>query len=195
MEQTYSFFGFILYLLSFLSCNGENHNSPPIVREETKAPMEEVTETPQYEMEYQESLKQWKQEKKAHNNSYEYTLFFETSELTYRSSTIVVVKNGVVHSREKRASLRNINTGKFEPFKKDTWIETQKQLGTHDEAPKTMDQLYEDCNNALMVDSQLNHLVFTMDNNQLMTACGHSHNDCAGDCFRGVTIQDFKWLE
>lgn len=195
MEQTYSFFGFILYLLSFLGCSSENNNPPPIVREETKAPIEEVTEIPQHKVDYQQSLKQWNQEKKAHQNSYQYTLFFENSESTYRSSTIVVVKNGMVHSQEKRAYLRNVQTGKFEPLKKETWIETQKQLGTHDEAPKTMDQLYEDCNNALLVDPQLNHLVFTMGNNLLMTACGHSHNDCAGDCFRGVSIQDFKWLE
>ena len=194
MEQTYGFFGFIVYLLGFLGCNGEQQNHPPIIKEETA--IIETAEIPQYEVDYYNSLNQWNQEKKTHNNSYQYTLFFENSESTYRSSMIVVVKNGEIQSREKKAFLKDAQTGEDQVIRRQTWTEDQKQLGTHDEAPKTLDELYEDCNNALSVDPNSNHIVFTMDNNtQLMSVCGHSHRDCAGDCFKGLQIKDFKWLD
>jgi hypothetical protein len=196
MEQTYGFFGFILYLLSFLGCSGGGtyNNSPPVIEKEAEA-IEETTAPLQYQADYDRSLKQWNQEKKEHKNSYEYTLFFENSASTYRCSTILVVKNGTVYSREKRAYVKNAQTNKIEPLKKETWVENQKQLGTHDDLPKTLDELYKDCSNTLLVDSKSNHIVFTMADNQLMSVCGHSHTDCAGDCFKGVTIQDFKWLD
>jgi hypothetical protein len=194
MEQTYGFFGFIVYLLGFLGCNGGNNNNPPPIIEAETAIIE-TTETPQYEVDYYNSLNQWNQEKKTHNNSYEYTLFFENSEHTYNSSTIVVVKNGTIQSREKKAYSTDPQTGKVEPIRRQTWTENKEQLGTHDESPKTLDELYEDCNTSLSVDPNSNDILFTTDNNQLMSICGHNSKDCSEGCFEGLVIEKFKWLD
>ncbi|CAA6811448.1 MAG: Unknown protein [uncultured Aureispira sp.] len=193
MEQTYGFWGFILYFLSFLGCGGGTYNdavydAPPVIETEVEA------ETPAYKVDYQHSLKQWHQEKEQHKNAYTYTLFFENRKATYRSSKTVVVKNGLVYSCKKITYAKNFQTGKMDRLKKETWKENQKQLGTHGEFTKTLEELYEDCNHLLLVDSKLNSIVFTMDDNQLLSTCGFRPVDCAGDCFTGITLQDFKWL-
>lgn len=198
MDQTYGFFGFFIYLLSFLGCGGGSYDNTTSSSDSYNQPDEiirEAKKTAPYEVDYYRSLEEWNQEKKKHDNSYEYTLFFENSMSTYRRSTIVVVKDGAVYSRAQKAYLRNAQTDKIEPLEKETWKESQKQLGTHDDAPKTLEELYEDCSTILIVNPESNHIVFTMDNNQLMSACGYSNLDCADDCFRGVHIQNFKWLD
>ncbi len=196
MDQTYGFFGFIIYLLSFLGCGGGSYdNTTSDSYYQPEETIKEAKKIAQYEVDYYRSLEEWNQEKKKHNNSYEYTLFFENSMSTYRRSTIVVVKDGAVYSRAQKAYLRNTQTDKMEPLKKETWKESQKQLGTQDDAPKTLEELYEDCSTILIVDSESNEIVFTMDNYQIMSACGYRNFDCADDCFRGVRLQNFKWLD
>lgn len=198
MDQTYGFFGFILYLLSFLGCGGgsysDSHDSPATIEQGTEV-IEEPTDLLQYKADYDRSLKQWNQAKEEHKNSYEYTLFLENSDSTYRCSTIVVVKNGTVYSREQKAYIRNFETKEMHPLKIETWTENQTQLGTHNSFPETLDEIYEGCNKSFFVDSESNYIIFTMDNQQLISVCGHSSFGCTDDCFRGVTIQDFKWLD
>jgi hypothetical protein len=195
MEQTYGFFGFILYLLSFLGCGGQSHYF--YYHEKEAVIKEEITkeERPQYEIDYYQSLEIWQQETKKHNNSYEYTLFFENSTSTYRCSTIVVVKEGIIQSREQKAYLRDSQTNEMVSSEKETWKENQEQLGTHNDAPKTFEELYEDCSIILKLDPESNSIFFIKNDKLLITICGYSNIDCADDCFQGVSIRDFKWLD
>lgn len=191
MDQTYGFFGFIIYLLSFLGCGDTAYRPTP--NEETQELI--IEESLTHEKEYNLSLEQWEKEKKIHHDSYQYTLFFENSMETFSSSTIVFVKNGLIYARKKEAFLYNSETNQLEPYKKETWTESKEDLGTHDEFPKTMDELYKDCRQSLSVDPNNNNIIFRTDNNELLSVCGHIHEACADDCFKGVKIKDFKWLQ
>lgn len=198
MDLTYGFFGLIIYLFTFLGCGNTSNYSPPPKEESAVEKETTVERTPIHEKEYNLSLEQWEKEKKAHNNSYQYTLFFENSMGTFKFETTIFVKNGIVYAREKEAFLRNSETQKMELDKAQSWKETKEQLGTHDKYsgfPKTMNELYEDCDRALRVDPNSNDIIFRMDNNQLLSSCGYTPEACADDCFKGVTIKDFKWLD
>ena len=145
---------------------------------------------------YNESLDTWTQQKKKHNNSYEFA-FSHSSWVGYRNTTTVVVKQGKIISRTFSENQLDENDY-FTQEEVLVYEEKESEINTHEQGFKaqTIDQVYEDCGTkSLKVSEGQNNLFFKADGNGIIQSCGYSMKNCADDCFNGVTIQNFRWLE
>lgn len=80
----------------------------------------------------------------------------------------------------------------------ETYSETKSNLGTHEKGakPLTIDELYESCaGEYLIVDKEDNTIYFEATTEGLMTLCGFVPKGCMDDCFSGVNIDSFEWIE
>lgn len=92
---------------------------------------------------YEQSLKLWEQQKKEHNNSYEFTMS-SGAKAGYNGMTTIVVKEGKVIRRsfeEKAMEVTPSGTQKREPKK---WLETGGAVGANKGGARaiTMDEVY-----------------------------------------------------
>ena len=161
----------------------------------------EKGETNQFELRgengfsYNESFELWNKLKENNGNSYVYKTKF-VSWTNYGSSTELKIKNGIVVERifEKFRYLES--NGEKEII--DSYFENIENLGTHDKGalPKTIDALYNSCaSEYLMVNSKENEIYFDTNENGLLSLCGFVPIGCVDDCFRGVQLDSFYWLE
>jgi hypothetical protein len=144
---------------------------------------------------YKESLAIWNELKKNNGNSYQYITSMG-SWTGYGSETTLKVENGVVTSRVYTAFKIDGSNGQKEIL--DTYTETIAELGSHNKgaAPLTIDDLYNSCaGEYLKVDRENNTLYFEAELDGVMTLCGFVPNGCMDDCFRGVRINSFTWIE
>lgn len=198
MQQSF-FWGTIMYLLSFIGCGDDYYNStPPYIGDtyiEEPYIDEYVEETPNvnYEDVYAESLTLWEQEKKAHNNSYDYTLEYSAFEANSYYTTKCTVKNGVVVERTNESySYKNDKKviGK-------TWTETKDKVGKNKDGfpAKTLDEIYSDCGSIYIKGSGPNdQIMLETAFDGIISLCGYWPESCQDDCFVGVSFISFNWL-
>nr|WP_320022937.1 hypothetical protein [uncultured Draconibacterium sp.] len=144
---------------------------------------------------YNESLKQWTELKDINGNSYIYQTTF-VSWTGFGSITELKIEEGVVTSRVYQEFKTNETNGQREII--DTYTETKTNVGSHDKGANslTIDDLYNSCaSEYLTVDKENNTLYFETDLDGLMTLCGFVPEGCMDDCFRGVKINSFKWID
>ncbi len=146
-------------------------------------------------MTYIESLTQWTELKNINGNSYIYqTTFFSWT--GFGSNTELKIEEGIVTSRVYQEFKINETNGQREII--DTYTESEADLGSHEKGatPLTIDDLYNSCaGEYLSVDKEKNTLYFEAELDGLMTLCGFVPDGCMDDCFRGVTITSFEWLD
>lgn len=144
---------------------------------------------------YNESLKQWTELKDINGNSYIYQTTF-VSWTGFGSITELTIEEGVVTSRVYQEFKTNETNGQREII--DTYTETKTNLGSHDKGAYslTIDDLYNSCaSEYLTVDKENNTLYFETELDGLMSLCGFVPEGCMDDCFRGVKINSFKWID
>jgi len=144
---------------------------------------------------YNESLKQWTELKDINGNSYIYQTTF-VSWTGFGSITELKIEEGIVTSRVYQEFKTNETNGQREII--DTYTETKTNLGSHDKGAYslTIDDLYNSCaSEYLTVDKENNTLYFETELDGLMTLCGFVPEGCMDDCFRGVKINSFKWID
>ena len=144
---------------------------------------------------YNESLKQWTELKDINGNSYIYQTTF-VSWTGFGSITELTIEEGVVTSRVYQEFKTNETNGQREII--DTYTETKTNLGSHDKGAYslTIDDLYNSCaSEYLTVDKENNTLYFETEIDGLMSLCGFVPEGCMDDCFRGVKINSFKWID
>lgn len=145
---------------------------------------------------YGQSYEQWLSDKQAHQDSYEYVVTF-SSWAGFGENTTITVNRGVVTGRTYEAWKYKED----KPAEKEItlqWTEDAAQLNTHQEgaAAQIFDQLYQQGSMKwLRVNTSQNKVYFENENNGLLSLCGYVTNNCADDCFTGVRISEFKWLE
>ena len=145
--------------------------------------------------EYKEALSIWEAGKKAHNNSYEFTLS-SSSWTGYRQSTTFTVKEGKVVKRAFEESGAEVGD-----YQHENWVEEGADLGTHERGKKlmTMDDIYTYAKTCInMKKNEDGHEVevsFKKDTAGIISTIGYVPNGCADDCFRGYHIYNFKWLD
>jgi hypothetical protein len=149
--------------------------------------------------EYLHSYQQWKADKLAWNDSYQYTIR-HISWTENGADTRITVRNGKVASRTYEVWRYEYRDEEQPPQKVITqsWTETGPDLNSHPEgAPAiTLDVLYEKCGNDwLTADRSSNTLFFEHGNNGILSVCGYVPKNCADDCFVGVHIANFEWLD
>ena len=144
---------------------------------------------------YNESLKQWTELKDINGNSYIYQTTF-VSWTGFGSITELTIEEGEVTSRVYQEFKTNETNGQREII--DTYTETKTNLGSHDKGAYslTIDDLYNSCaSEYLTVDKENNTLYFETEIDGLMSLCGFVPEGCMDDCFRGVKINSFKWID
>lgn len=144
---------------------------------------------------YNESFAKWTELKNKNGNSYIYqTTFFSWT--GFGSTTELKIEEGVVISRDYQEFITNETTGQREII--DTYTETETNLGSHEKGANllSIDDLYNSCaSEYLIVDTEKNTLYFETELDGLMTLCGFVPDGCMDDCFRGVRIDSFKWID
>lgn len=144
---------------------------------------------------YNESLNKWTQLKKDNGNSYIYQTTF-LSWTGFGSTTELKIKEGKVTARIYQEFKRDEQTGKR--VITDSYSENENDLGTNEKGarPLTIDELYNSCaGKYLVVDKEKNTIYFETAVNGVMTLCGFVPNGCADDCYQGITIDSFDWID
>lgn len=144
---------------------------------------------------YNVSFDHWTALKQQNGNSYRYQTSF-TSWVGFGNVTEIEVENGVVISRTYREFEMDEQTGQSDTV--EVYIENSVSIGTHQEGtePVTIDELYTSCaSDYLTVDQKTNKIYFETGDGGLMTLCGYVPNNCADDCFSGIRINAFDWIE
>jgi len=145
---------------------------------------------------YNESFSKWNELKKINGNSYIYQTTF-VSWAGFGNITELKVEEGIVTSRVYQEFKTNETNGQREIS--DTYAETKTNLGSHEKGatPLTIDDLYNSCaREYLVVDEKNNTLYFETDKiNGLVTLCGFVPKGCMDDCFRGIKINSFDWID
>jgi len=144
------------------------------------------------ESEFEKSLNVWKEFKKSVNNNYSYTVKTE-SWAGFGDSTIISVRNGVLHERTYASYAIDSQTGKKKPTA--NWKETKADLNSHDSGAQTLtlDEIYEKASSVWLKINKKNHIIYFETKNQgLISLCGYSDKNCSDDCFVGVNISSIK---
>jgi len=144
---------------------------------------------------YNESLTQWNKLKNINGNSYIYQTTF-VSWTGFSSITELKIEEGIVTSRVYKEFNTNETNGQQEII--DTYTETKTNIGSHEKGanPLTIDDLYNSCaSEYLIVDNGKNTLYFETYLDGLMTLCGFIPDGCMDDCYKGVSINSFKWVD
>jgi hypothetical protein len=144
---------------------------------------------------YDESWSKWTNLKKENGESYIYQTTVK-SWTGWGYTTELKIVNGRVTSRIFQEFQRDQSTGEI--VIKDSYNENEKELGSHAKGatPLTIDELYNSCaGDYLVIDDENNTLYFQTTPTGLMTLCGFVPDNCADDCFEGISISAFDWIE
>lgn len=204
--QQISFWGMMMYLLSWFGCGGSSYLASPDYTdpgytdsyEESVEPYNPEENSEDNTVRYNNSLAQWEQDKKDHNNSYQFSMMYSSSEGNFSYTTTMIVTQGLITSRKyEEYTYEADNEGNWKPKPGITWIEDKSQIGTHKEGFKaqTFDDLYANCPDFINADLDKYYIFFDVGYDGLMVTCGTSEIDCVDDCFDGISISSFEWLE
>lgn len=147
------------------------------------------------EFTFVESLFHWHNLKKENGNSYLYKTRF-VSFSGYRSSTEIRVEDGIVTSRIFESYAQDYNTRESVLY--ESYTETGEELGTNQSGSDilTLDELYKACaSQYLIAEPAENSLYFNTQADGVMTLCGYFPKGCQDDCFEGISLESFEWLE
>ena len=144
-------------------------------------------------IDFDKSLQAWKvlqRDKKA--DHYEYTTSF-SSFSGYGTTTSVEVKYNKVVSRSVKVWQRNgPNANVTKSF-----TENSSNLHSNPDGSKakTMDELYQECQNEVLTKSPLKYkITFIVHSNGILRYCTYRPHNCQDDCTNGVNIERIKFL-
>ena len=137
--------------------------------------------------EYDNSLDSWNMLKLEHNDCYSYTSSF-TSWVGFGSTTTIKVEDGTVIQRSYEAT--NSNGAAAESYD-----ETGTDIGTNEsgESALTIDELYGKCPTYL--NKTESTIYFETDDDNIISRCGYVSNNCADDCFEGISIDSLEFCD
>lgn len=73
-----------------------------------------------------------------------------------------------------------------------SWEESEEALGTHQNTPAaellTLDQVYDKARTEWLMSRDNTTTYFENENNGMISLCGYTENNCADDCFIGISI-------
>lgn len=139
------------------------------------------------ENDFNKSFKTWLNFKSSSNNSYRYQTL-TASWGGARTETIITVKNGKVTGRSYVEKRINRTTNAMEVYAQ--WEEDQHNLNSHENGARTitLDEIYEKAKTAWLLKRKDAKTFFETKNNGLISSCGYVENNCADDCFIGISI-------
>lgn len=153
---------------------------------------------------YTRSLRTWNELVKEKGGSYFYQTSFGSMEGNYSNKTKITVKNNIPVAREYEESISEIDSvdpvTKMASFKKEIlsqYSEDELSLGKNQKGHPaiTIDSLYKKCRDKLDVSPKENYIYFETNDHGIISTCGYVPIDCMDDCFNGVDIAYFEWIE
>jgi hypothetical protein len=140
---------------------------------------------------FQKSYRTWSDFKIASTNSYQY-LVVTSSWTGISSETTITVKNGKPISRSFAGKMREQATNLL--VIREQWQEDEATLNSHTNgAPTlTLDQVYETAKADWLLKRKDATSVFETKNDGMISSCGYIPDNCADDCFTGITITEIK---
>lgn len=149
----------------------------------------------EYENDFNKSHKTWLSFKEQSNNSYVYT----TSGGTWVGAsweTTITVENGGITQRKFKYT--RIEEGLTPPAVLE-WTENKDQINTHKDDPAseamTLDDVYVKAKEDWLKKQKDTKAFFEAKNAGMISLCGYSPDNCADDCFRGISIKEIKSLK
>lgn len=136
-----------------------------------------------------ESLTDWQVLKGQNGGSYQYDIIFG-SWVGFSSTTTFEV-------RDDEVVLRGYEGRNAEGKVTETWTEEGDALGSHEgyEPLRTIEELYAVCRNEVLTqDRTANDIFLEFRDDGVLEYCEYSPENCADDCFMGVSIDDIRFL-
>lgn len=143
---------------------------------------------------YMESLEKWNSLKAKHNNSYKYTVTFQ-SFTGYSSRTIITIEEGKIIRREFY-ELDLLNHQKPNLPESPKYVESENEINKNNEGYPaiSIDEVYKNrIEKHLKLNEQKNNITFKVDKLGLLNVCGYTPKNCMDDCFIGTSIAEIKW--
>lgn len=144
----------------------------------------------EYEDKFKDSQKVLNRFKEQTGNTYEYTTTGGTW-VGYSWQTTITVYNGKVNQRSFKY------TGypsEVSPNLELEWTENVLELGSHKDTPAsdvlTLDEVYQRAEQDWLKKRKGTETYFETKNDGMISLCGYSENNCADDCFRGISIRN-----
>jgi hypothetical protein len=148
----------------------------------------------EYKSDFETSLKAWQKFKAESRNNYSYTT--STSSWTgYSTETTITVIDGKVTQRAYIAKgIKNDETHAVVTL--DEWQEDSKSLNSHQNGAttQTLDQIYDLAKNDFLLKRANAKTYFEAKNGGIISSAGYVEDNCADDCFNGISIQSVKNL-
>ncbi len=149
-----------------------------------------------YNSELRKSLFVWKAFKANSDNSYRYTVA-TSSWIGISSETTITVNNGVVTKRDYIQRQRvESPSGQPSTIVAEEWQETGSSLNTHNygAATVTLDEIYKLAREEWLKERENVWYYFETKNNGMISTAGYFPENCADDCFVGITITSIERL-
>lgn len=146
-----------------------------------------------YRNDFEKSYKVWTDFKQAAHDSYRYTV--TTSSWTgTRTTTVLTIDEGKVVKRSYVAS--STISSSNELIIHEQWEEAGATLNTHSNgsALLTLDQVYQKAKTEWLPKRAKATSYFETKNEGMISSCGYVEDNCADDCFVGITIANVEKL-
>ena len=152
----------------------------------------------EYQNEFKTSQKAWSNFKESTNNSYKYTVA-NGSWVGIGWETTITVENGIIIQRDfEYLYTEHTPTEILEGIPEDElkWTETENEIGTHEKGaePILLDEIYNKAQQEWLIERENVTTYFENENNGMISTCGYVENNCADDCFIGITIKSIEVL-
>lgn len=149
-----------------------------------------------YKSDFEKSLKEWQEFKKSAGNSYQYTVV-RSSWVRMSWTTVITVKSGKVIQRNFKWTVPDDWTPQIPDDQKE-WIENEAEINAHKDSGAadavTLDEIYTRAKTDWLKKRDHVTSYFEAKNNGLISSCGYQDNNCADDCFNGITITSITRL-
>jgi hypothetical protein len=143
----------------------------------------------EYRNDFETSFKAWQNFKAESRNNYSYTT--STSSWTgYSTETTITVINGKITSRAYVAKgIKDDQTHAI--YILEEWREDSTTLNSHKNGAQTLtlDQIYDLAKNDLLLKRANTKTYFEAKNDGIISSAGYVEDNCADDCFNGISIR------
>ncbi len=143
-----------------------------------------------YESSFDKSYKEWLLFKQRTGNNYKYKVAAGTW-VGFGWETMITVTNGKITRRAFKLTPPRDRPSNV-PVNELEWTEEEGSINSHTAspaaAPITLDQVYEKARTDWLLKRKDVTTYFETNNNGMISSCGYVENNCADDCFIGITI-------
>jgi len=148
-----------------------------------------------YENDVDRSYRTWINFRNSSRNSYRYTVK-TTSWTGTTSQTVITVKNGRANQRSYVYQIQSPQNY-LELTIREQWDENLTSLNSHTNGfpPLTLDEIYQKAKTDWLLKRDNAETFFEAKNNGMLSTAGYIENNCADDCFNGVSISSIEKLE